>query len=118
MTNQAAPRGTRQPVTPTVTVVTAEDLARELKAHNSPEAKAQRLVAIKKLIRVGLRVQVENGLHEILVPAKVCEVNADGFKLEHKGRKTLSRWENASFVSEGHKVPVLFDSDHGYTHVV
>lgn len=79
---------------------------------------SEQLGALKKLIRVGLRVYVENGLHEMLVPVKVCEVNEEGFKIEHKGRKTQSKWTDASFVQNGRERPTLFDKNHGYTHIV
>lgn len=87
-------------------------------AGEGEQASAEQLKAMKKLIRVGLRVYVENGLHEMVVPVKVCEVNADGFKIEHKGRKTQSNWADASFVQNGRDRPVLFDKNHCYTHIV
>lgn len=79
---------------------------------------SEQLAALKKLIRVDLRVYVENGLHEIVMPVKVCEVNAEGFKIEHKGRKTQSNWGDASFVQNGRDRTVLFDKSHSYTHIV
>jgi len=82
------------------------------------QAGAEQVEALKKLIRVGLRVYVENGLHETLVPVKVCEVNPEGLKIEHKGRKTQCNWSDASFKAEGWDRPVLFDKLHGFTHIV
>ena len=75
------------------------------------------LSAIKQVVRVGARVHVENGMHEILVPAKVLAVDEKGFTVEHKGRKTVSLWPNAGFVKDGRGL-LLFDSEHCYTHVV
>lgn len=87
-------------------------------ARESEEQAAARVKAIKDLLKVGLRVHVENQMHEILVPVTVCEIGEDGFKIEHRGRKTLSRWEDASFVKHGRRMPILFDNKHCYTHIV
>ncbi len=103
---------------PSLTMVTVEEVQRERAEYDKPEAVAKRLADIKALIRVGLRVKVENGRHEILVPVTVAEVGDEGFKISHRGRMTLSKWENATFVRHGSAKPTLFDSDHGYTHIV
>jgi len=102
----------------TFTMVSAEDMARERAAYNTPEAAAKRLADIKALIKVGLKVNVENALHEILVPVEVVEVGEEGFKIKSRGRMTLSKWENATFVKHGRGKPTLFDSEHSYTHIV
>lgn len=96
-----------------VQVEFTNDLLRKPTKNEQDETIAE----LKVLLKVGKSVQVENGRHELLVKAKVCEITADGFFVEHGGRKTFSKFENAWYV-KNKRTLILGDNEHSYAHVV
>lgn len=100
-------------------VVSIEDVRKSIEEENRPEAVAARLAAIKALIKLDLEVYVENIRTETLIPATVVAIDDESFTVVADGRKTVSRWEHAKFVTNGAGLdrPVLFDSNHYYAHL-
>jgi hypothetical protein len=84
----------------------------------SQAAKSARIATLKKEIVPGTKVEVENGLHEILVQAVIEEVAQDYFWVKVGSSRIQSRWENAEIVLHPGNLPVLLDREHSYTSAI
>lgn len=79
----------------------------------SRASRESKIAELKSLLTVGLEVDLENGATERLVRARVVEINADNFRVQHGQGATISKFENADFVVHKNSITLL-DQEHLY----
>lgn len=88
-------------------------------AKETPQEREETIKRLKERLKVGLKVQVENGRNEIVVAAEIVAITDDTFTVKHGVRQTICKFESAWYVEpQGRQKLILGDNDHCYAHVV